>query len=66
MPAQPLASQGQPLNVAQQRVAVADPMPSPGYRKEAELIVQEEKEAKSRMPNYKGLENFRLIEKMGE
>lgn len=36
------------------------------YAKEAELIVQEEREAKSKMPLYKGLERFKLIDKMGE
>ncbi len=28
--------------------------------------MQEEREAKGKMPTYKGLENFRLIDKMGE
>lgn len=41
-------------------------MVSPNYRREAELIVQEENEAKSKMPTYKGLEKFKLLEKMGE
>ena len=31
-----------------------------------EQIVQEEREAKSKMPVYKGLENYQLLEKMGE
>lgn len=30
------------------------------------MIVQEENEAKKQMPAHKGLENFKLIEKMGE
>lgn len=38
----------------------------PPYAKEAELIVQEEREAKAKMPHYKGLERFKLIDKMGE
>ncbi|EPQ59363.1 Pkinase-domain-containing protein [Gloeophyllum trabeum ATCC 11539] len=42
------------------------PAQSPGYTKEAELIVQEEREAKNKMPTYKGLENFKLLEKMGD
>ena len=41
-------------------------MVSPNYRREAELIVQEENEAKSKMPTYKGLEKYKLLEKMGE
>lgn len=38
----------------------------PLYAKEAELIVQEEREAKSKLPLHKGLERFQLIDKMGE
>jgi len=29
-------------------------------------MVNEEREAKSKMPTYKGLENFKLLEKMGD
>jgi hypothetical protein len=36
------------------------------YTREAEKIVQEEKSEQSKMPIYRGLENFRLLEKMGE
>lgn len=36
------------------------------YRLELEQIVQEEREAKDKMPTYKGLENYRLLDKMGE
>lgn len=43
-----------------------DPVPSPNYRREAEMIVQEENEAKSKLPKYKGLEGYKLVEKMGE
>lgn len=32
----------------------------------AEYIVKEEREAKNKMPVYAGLENFKLLEKMGE
>lgn len=32
----------------------------------AEYIVKEEREAKSKLPQYPGLEQFKLIEKMGE
>ncbi|KAK0206251.1 kinase-like domain-containing protein [Desarmillaria ectypa] len=35
-------------------------------REAAQIIVQEEREAKAQMPTYKGLENFQLIEKMGD
>jgi hypothetical protein len=35
-------------------------------REAAEAIVNEEREAKAIMPVYKGLENFKLINKMGE
>ncbi|KAF5369885.1 hypothetical protein D9758_001215 [Tetrapyrgos nigripes] len=35
-------------------------------REVAEQIVKEEREAKSQMPIYKGLENFKLLEKMGD
>lgn len=48
------------------RAFVKDSCPSPNYRREVELIVQEENEAKGRLPTYKGLENFKLLEKMGE
>jgi hypothetical protein len=41
-------------------------VPSPDYKAEAELIVQEERESKNKMPVYKGLENFKLVDKMGE
>lgn len=32
----------------------------------AELIVEEEREASEKMPSYPGLENFKIITKMGE
>ena len=51
---------------AQRSAAAKEPLPSPGFRREAELIVQEEKEAKTKMPTYKGLENYKLLDKMGE
>lgn len=38
----------------------------PVHREAVEKIVQEEREAKTQMPVYKGLENFKLLEKMGE
>jgi flagellar motor protein MotB len=36
------------------------------YQQELEQIVQEEREAKETMPTYKGLEQYKLVEKMGE
>ena len=36
------------------------------YSREAEMIVQEERQAKNNMPQYKGLERYRILEKMGE
>ncbi|KAG8885902.1 hypothetical protein FRB97_009064 [Tulasnella sp. 331] len=43
-----------------------NPAVSTPYSREAEMIVQEEREAKGKMPVYKGLERFKLIEKMGD
>ncbi|KAF8222714.1 Pkinase-domain-containing protein [Tricholoma matsutake] len=39
---------------------------SPGHREAAEMIVNEERKASSKMPSYRGLENFKLLEKMGD
>ena len=36
------------------------------FKEEIETIVKEEREAKGRMPTYKGLENYQLLDKMGE
>jgi len=36
------------------------------YSREAEIIVKEERQAKNNMPQYKGLERYRILEKMGE
>lgn len=49
-----------------QQQALGKDIPSPNYQREVEQIVQEEKEAKSKMPMYKGLEKYQLVEKMGE
>ncbi|KAL5530190.1 SRK1 [Sanghuangporus sanghuang] len=55
------------VNQQQQSTVVKEqPMVSPNYRREAELIVQEENKEKSKMPTYKGLEKFKLLEKMGD
>lgn len=39
---------------------------SPKYKEQVEQIVQEEREEKGKMPVYKGLDDYKLIEKMGE
>ncbi|RXW25775.1 hypothetical protein EST38_g101 [Candolleomyces aberdarensis] len=39
---------------------------APPPREAAEIIVNEEREAKNKMPTYKGLENYELVEKMGD
>ncbi|KAF9509482.1 hypothetical protein BS47DRAFT_147852 [Hydnum rufescens UP504] len=44
--------------------AILSPQSTP--KEAAEYIVKEEREAKSKMPNYPGLEQFHLIEKMGD
>jgi len=36
------------------------------YSREAEIIVKEERQAKNNIPQYKGLERYRILEKMGE
>ena len=36
------------------------------YSREAEMIVKEERQAKNNIPQYKGLERYRILEKMGE
>ncbi|KAF8665718.1 hypothetical protein AX16_000168 [Volvariella volvacea WC 439] len=48
----------------QQRQTHAAPPSAP--RQAVQLIVDQEREAKSRMPSYKGLENFKLLDKMGD
>lgn len=42
------------------------PVVSPGPREAAQIIVDEERQAHSKMPRYQGLDNFELIDKMGE
>ncbi|TFY50301.1 hypothetical protein EVJ58_g11104, partial [Rhodofomes roseus] len=39
---------------------------NPKFKEQIESIVQEEREAKGRMPTYKGLENYQLLDKMGD
>ncbi|KZT74429.1 Pkinase-domain-containing protein [Daedalea quercina L-15889] len=36
------------------------------FKEQIESIVQEEREAKGKMPTYKGLENYQLLDKMGD
>ncbi len=60
---QPQQQQALPVN-AQNTHAGQLPIPQP--REAAEQIVLEEKEAKAKMPTYKGLEQFKLLDKMGE
>jgi len=42
------------------------PMVSPNYREEAERIVAEERAQTEKLPVYEGLEDFKLLEKMGD
>ncbi|KAG6911684.1 hypothetical protein DXG01_007934 [Tephrocybe rancida] len=42
------------------------PVVSPGPREAAQIIVNEERQANSKMPKYQGLENFELQDKMGD
>jgi ATPase subunit of ABC transporter with duplicated ATPase domains len=63
--AQPQTQQKQ----QQQQSAKVQPVAtkqSQQYTRESEKIVQEERAAKEKMPTYKGLERFKLIQKMGE
>jgi serine/threonine-protein kinase RCK2 len=43
-----------------------DQQQSPDHREAAEMIVSEERDAKAKLPTYVGLENFKLLDKMGE
>jgi len=60
---QPQQQQQQPQPVKAQPVATKQ---SQQYTREVEKIVQEERAAKEKMPTYKGLERFRLTQKMGD
>lgn len=51
-----------PIQPARQERQVEFPDPKDA----AEMIVNEERESKSKMPNHIGLEKFKLVEKMGE
>ena len=61
--AQPQTQQKQQQPAKVQPVATKQ---SQQYTREVEKIVQEERAAKEKMPTYKGLERFKLIQKMGE
>ena len=69
---QPQYQQQQPQRQAREQPREGQQQPqtqkvvSPKYKEEVEKIVQEEREAKSKMPTYKGLENYKLLDKMGE
>jgi len=65
---QPQPQQHQQAQQAQHSHKQANPEPqvTAAPRDVAEQIVKEEREAQEKMPTYKGLENFRLLEKMGE
>jgi len=41
-------------------------MKSQTFQKEAEEMVQQEKVARAKLPSYRGLERFKLLDKMGE
>jgi hypothetical protein len=61
--------QSQPKRHQQQQPIKAQPattMQSQQLTREVEKIVREEREAQEKMPVYKGLENFKLVRKMGE
>jgi serine/threonine-protein kinase RCK2 len=62
-------SQSQPKRQQQQQPVKALPVTtkqSQQLTREVEKIVREEREAQEKMPMYKGLENFKLVQKMGE
>ncbi|KAJ3756780.1 kinase-like domain-containing protein [Lentinula raphanica] len=56
-------TRNQPVNQPQKQ---PEQDQQPIHREAAEQIVKEEREAKAQMPSYKGLENFKLLEKMGD
>ncbi|KAI9639676.1 putative Serine/threonine-protein kinase [Dioszegia hungarica] len=56
-------AQGQQQQYAQPSKA---PQVSPNYREEAERIVADERAQSEKMPQYEGLESYKLVEKMGD
>nr|AVR59252.1 calmodulin-dependent protein kinase 3 [Ganoderma lucidum] len=70
---QPMQSQQQRTDQSRQQAQAQQhhtqkhaPANSNKYKEHVEQIVQEERQAKSKMPTYKGLENYKLLEKMGD
>lgn len=61
------ANQAELKQASHHQAAIIQPTEVLSPHKEiAEYIVQEEREARSKLPIYPGLEDFELIEKMGE
>jgi hypothetical protein len=58
--------QPQPKHQQPNKAQPATTKQSQQYTREVEKIVREEREAMDKMPTYKGLERFKLIEKKGE
>lgn len=54
------------LSAPQQEHRQQVPIASPDYHAEATQMVREEREQKEKMPEYEGLEGFKLVEKMGD
>ena len=50
----------------ERRAAAAAAQQEKSHREAAELIVNEERITKNKMPSYKGLEDYTLLDKMGE
>ncbi len=65
-PVQRTPAQHEQQNKAAEKRHIEKENPEVAHREAAQIIVQEEREARAQMPTYKGLENFQLIEKMGE
>jgi hypothetical protein len=59
-------TQSQPKQQQPSKAQSANTKQSQQYTHEVEKIVREEREAMEKMPTYKGLERFKLIEKKGE
>ena len=58
--------QSQPKQQQAQKAQPASAKQSQHITREVEKIVREEREAMDKMPTYKGLERYKLIEKKGE
>ncbi|KAK0453328.1 kinase-like domain-containing protein [Armillaria borealis] len=65
-PVQRTPAQHEQQNKAAEKRHIEKENAEVAHREAAQIIVQEEREAKTQMPTYKGLENFQLIEKMGD